>query len=191
MTNQATWTCACGAVEAQLTPVEGTRCICYCASCQAFLRRLDKYDLADAHGGTDLFQTTPDKITFSKGLENLTAMRITDKGPIRWSTTCCNTPVCNTGAKRVVPLASFLVAGLQNPKVLPPVLARVNRKDATGRVEGEAGSMRSLIFAFLRRAIPMLITGKYKRTPFFNADGRPVAEVKLLSPEEKLAAYGG
>jgi len=185
------WSCQCGEVEARLQPVTGTRCVCYCASCQAFLRHLGQGDLADAQGGSDLFQTTPDRVTFSKGLEKLEALQLTEKGPIRWSTTCCKTPVCNTGAKRFIPLASFLVAGIDEPGRLPDILARINRRDATGRVDGEAGSMRRLVLTFLARALPVLLTGRFRKTPFFDARGVPIRPVARLTPEETRAAYGG
>ena len=174
-----------------MAPVSGTRCVCYCASCQAFLRHLDRYDLADGQGGTDLFQTDPDKVTFTKGSEHLRALRLTDKGPIRWYAECCGTPVCNTGAKRIVPLASFLVQFFDDPAKAGAVVGRVNLKDATGHVDGETGGMGRLIRAFIARALASLITGRYRQTPFFDASGRPVAEVKRLSEEEKKAAYPG
>ncbi|MDA8585156.1 DUF6151 family protein [Rhodobacteraceae bacterium] len=191
MSNETTWTCDCGAVEARLAPVTGTRCICYCASCQAFLRHLDRYELADDAGGTDLFQTTPDKVTFVKGDGNLKALRLSDKGPIRWSTTCCNTPMGNTAPKRVVPFVGFLVRSIKDPELIGPILARVHRKDATAHVEGDAGSMRRLILSFIGRALPVLATGKYKKTPFFDASGRAVAKPERQNDAERALAYGG
>ncbi len=189
MTTQAIWQCDCGEVRFRLAPVEGTRCVCYCASCQAFLAHLGRSELADAVGGTDLFQTGPNLATLEQGGQYLANLRLTDKGPLRWYATCCNTPICNTGAKRAVPLASFLVRSLDNDAVIGPVIARVNRKDATGHVAGDGGSMRRLIFAFMGRAIVLLATGKYKKTPFFDANGAPVAPTTRLSSEELARAY--
>ena len=191
MTNSMTWRCACGAVEARIAPVKGTRCICYCRDCQAFLAHLGRSEIADEVGGTDLFQTMPHQVTFLKGADRLAALKLSDKGPIRWYASCCNTPVCNTGATRTVPLASFPVHFFSDPGAAGPIIARVNRKGARGRVAGEAGSLRWLIAAFIGRAALALITGKFRRSPFFDASGRPVALPKRLTAEERAEAYGG
>ena len=188
---QAIWRCTCGAVAARVAPVKGTRCICYCRDCQAFLAHLGRHEVADEAGGTDLFQTMPHQVTFTKGAENLAALRLSDKGPLRWYTTCCNTPVANTGASRTLPLASMPVAFFEDAAPIGPVVARVNRKGAKGHVAGEAGSVRRLIAAFLGRAALTLVTGRYRSTPFFEASGAPVAEPKRLTAEERAKAYGG
>ena len=189
MTEDATWKCDCGEVRFRLAPITGTRCVCYCASCQAFLAHLGRSDIADGAGGSDLFQAAPNCVTLEKGEAHLANLRLTDKGPLRWYATCCNTPVCNTGAKRAVPLVSFLVRSFDDETAAGPVIARVNRKDAKGHVDAEGGSMRTLIFAFLRRAVVLLITGQYKKTPFFDENGTPVAATTRLSPEEQARAY--
>lgn len=188
--SHVTWRCACGAFEAEIAPVKGTRCICYCRDCQAFLAHLGKQEIADGQGGTDLYQTMPDQVRITRGAEHLAALKLTDKGPIRWYTTCCKTPVCNTGARRAVPLASFPVHFLDAPQAIGPVIARVNRKGARGHIEGETGSVGRVIVSFIGRALVALVTGRYRRTPFFDAEGRPVAKPKRLSHEERAAAYG-
>lgn len=188
MGEQATWTCDCGKLRIRLAPVEGSRCICYCRDCQAFLGHLGRSDLADAAGGTDLFQTTPDRVSIETGGEHLANLRLTDKGPLRWYATCCNTPVCNTGASRALPLASFLVRSFD--REVAPVMARVNRKGARAPIEGDKGNVKKVIRTFIWRALRTLLTGAYRRTPFFGADGAPVAPTTRLSAEERTRAYG-
>jgi hypothetical protein len=189
MENGVTSTCDCGAVRFRLAPLNGTRCVCYCASCQAFLVHLGRSDIADKAGGSDLFQTGPNLVTLEQGGEHLANLRLTGKGPLRWYATCCNTPICNTGAKRTVPLAGFLVRTFDDKADIGPVIARVNRKDAKGPVSDEGGAMRSLILAFLKRAVVLLITGKYKQTPFFSDAGVPVVPTTRLSQEDRARAY--
>ncbi len=188
--NTSYWRCDCGAVEFELAAVKGTRCICYCADCRAFLTHLGRGKLTDAAGGTDLFQTTPDKLQITKGAEHLACLRLSEKGPLRWHATCCNTPICNTGASRAVPLASMMVRSFDEQDAIGPVIARIHRKGATARVEGDAGSLRKFILSFAGSAALSLVTGRYRKTPFFDAKGRPVTKPKRLEATERAAAYG-
>lgn len=188
MSTHVNWTCDCGKVRFRLEPVEGTRCVCYCRDCQAFLAHLGRDDIADEAGGTDLFQSTPNRVTLEAGRAHLANLRLTGKGPLRWYATCCGTPVCNTGASRRLPLASFLVRSFEGD--VGPIVARVNRKGARGRIAGEAGNVKRVIGLFIWRALKTLVTGAYRRTPFFSPDGAPVAPTTRLSPEELARAYG-
>ena len=185
------WTCDCGKVRFEIAPIRGTRCVCYCRDCQAFQAHLDRLDCLEPAGGSDLFQAMPHEVRLLDGSEQLAALRLTDKGPLRWYTTCCNTGICNTGARRAVPLASFLVRGFNAPDRAGPVVARVNRKGATGQIEGPDGSIGSLIRRFLGRALLALLTGRYRRTPFFTPEGDPIAAPYRLSTDETRKAYGG
>src|SRR5215469_9180782 len=51
--------CRCGYVRgaaSKVAPSAGLRFVCYCRDCQAFSRFLDRSDVLDAAGGTDIFQ---------------------------------------------------------------------------------------------------------------------------------------
>ena len=187
----AFWRCDCGDVEFALATVKGTRCICYCEDCRAFLTHLGRQEITDQAGGTDLFQTTPDRLELSKGSDNLACLRLSKKGPLRWYTTCCNTPVCNTGAIRALPLATLLVRSFDDQNAVGPVIAHVNLKGATSRVEGATGSLGKFVRRFLGSALIALVSGRYRKTPFFNKDGKPVVKPKRLDGNELSDAYGG
>ena len=183
------WTCACGNVVAEVAP-NGTRLICYCASCQAFARHLGRSDVLDAQGGSDLFQALPEDVVILKGVEHLDCLRLSEKGPLRWFTNCCSSPMCNTGARRALPLASFLVSGFTELGRLGPPIARVNRKTAIGHVEGEKGNWKTIVFKFIGRAIESYASLGFRHNPFFDKGGRPIAQPYLLDDEERKAAYG-
>ena len=185
------WTCDCGAVRIAVAPAKGTRCICYCRDCQAFQRHLGHSEVLDAVGGTDLFQTMPDRVEIKAGAEQLACLQLSEKGPLRWYAACCNAGICNTGRTFKVPLASFTVRGFEDATPAGEVLARVNRSGATGHVAGPKGRVKTLVFRFLVAALWARITGRFRKTPFFNPDGSPVALVKSLSTEEIESAYGG
>ena len=54
--------CRCGRVRgvaSEVAPSAGFRFVCYCQDCQAFARFLERPDVFDAAGGTDIFQIQP------------------------------------------------------------------------------------------------------------------------------------
>lgn len=185
----AEWSCECGATRAGIDLGDGSRLVCYCDDCQAFLRALGAEDRLDPAGGTDLFQTTPDRIEVTAGKENLACLRLTDKGPLRWSASCCDAPFANSLTTRQVPFVSVHVSGIAARDTLGEVVARVNRKFATARVEGRKGALGPIVWAILRRAATARLTRRHRDTPFFDDKGRPVAEVRRLTDAERRAAY--
>jgi Family of unknown function (DUF6151) len=57
--------CRCGRVcgiANDVAPSVGFRLICYCKDCQAFARFLERSDVLDAAGGTDIFQMPPGRV---------------------------------------------------------------------------------------------------------------------------------
>jgi len=95
--------CECGKVKAELTnfPKETPgRFICYCDDCQSFLHYLNRADLLDKNGGTEIIPIYPADFKIIEGKDLLKCTRLGPRGMFRYSTTCCNTPVANTDAKR-------------------------------------------------------------------------------------------
>jgi len=185
-----TWTCRCGATQALLKAGIGTRIVCYCQSCRAFNRYLDAMETIDAAGGSDLLQTAPDAVEIIKGVENLRVLRLTQKGPYRWYTGCCNTPMANTLPTRAVPFTTLLVPQLDHPERAGPVVARVHRRDATGHVEGDAGSVWKVLRPFFARVLRAYATGAWRRSPFFDESGQPRARLDHLDAAALDRAYG-
>ncbi len=169
------WTCKCREVEAEAVPQKGARIVCYCASCRAFVERLGAGDRLDPAGGSDLWQTAPESVTITKGQAHLAWMRLTEKGPLRWYTTCCNTPMANTLDGIGVPFLTIQSWDFENPDELGHVVARVNRKDATAHIQGELGSIWRMLLPFAGRAIKSRLNGGYRRNPFFNDEGKPIS----------------
>lgn len=170
------WTCRCGAVAAEVDPAGGTRAVCYCRYCQDFARRTGAGDALDPQGGSDLFQVAPEAVRFTRGAGNLAWLRLSDKGPLRWYTTCCGTPLANTLDRRSVPFVTMMAHRFADPNALGPVSVRVFRRDATERVpdDGTGGSL-PLYMGFARRVLKSFATGGWRRNPFFGPDGKTVA----------------
>ena len=166
------YSCRCGAfaAEVDITPA-AIRAVCYCPSCRAFAEQTDATDALDPAGGSDLFQVAPEQIRFLRGAENLTWMQMTEKGPARWYTTCCNSPIANTLLTRAIPFATLMSHRLAHPEALPPVGVRVFRKYATGRVPDDGMGSAALYWNFARRAVRSRLNGGWKKNPFFDASG--------------------
>lgn len=169
------WSCNCGEVELSVEPGDGTRLVCYCASCQRFANDFGAGDTLDPAGGADLYQTAPETVTITKGADKLSWVKFTSKGPNRWFTTCCNTPMANSLGTRAIPFATVLSHNIDDKAPLGPVKARVNRKDATAQITEDAGNAGKVIRAFMWRALRSRVSGRYKRNPFFDANGTLIA----------------
>jgi len=103
--------CSCGALTGQVerTPGDdGRRLVCYCDDCQAFARFLGRADeILDEHGGSDIFQTAPARVTLTGGEQHLACMRLGPKGLLRFYASCCRTPIGN-----MLPNPQFPFVGL-------------------------------------------------------------------------------
>lgn len=189
MSQKTEWSCVCGGMRANIDTGDGSRLICYCDDCQAFARIVGREDWLDDAGGSELFQTTPDRVEITQGADRLACLRLTSKGPLRWSASCCGTPFANTQTTRQVPFASIAVRGMAEPERTGPVVVRANRKFALKRIEGEAGSVRRMVMAFMARALRARLTGRHVQTPFFDREGAPVSPVRRPDAAELRAAY--
>ena len=121
-----TFRCSCGLIEGSVQPAgpaHGTHVECFCRDCRAARIHLGEGDTAP--GGVPIYQTTPDHVHITRGLDNLGLMRLGPEGLFRWYATCCNVTLFNT-----LPKPFFDVATGQ-PIVAPVVLTKAEREAAT------------------------------------------------------------
>lgn len=88
--------CDCGKFRIQTEDVSesiGRRMVCYCDDCQAFVKILNRPDVVDPFGGTEVVPIRPCKIKIVGGFEQLNCLRLRVKGMYRWHTKCCQTPI--------------------------------------------------------------------------------------------------
>ena len=76
-------------VASDLYPSTGFRFVCYCKDRQAFARYLDRADVLDPSGGTDIFQMPPGRVKFTAGTDAMRCLRLL---VLRWYADCCRTP---------------------------------------------------------------------------------------------------
>ena len=176
----AEFACTCGAFRAEIDPAGtrgGTHAVCYCTYCRDHAERLGHHEAVNASGGVALYQTMPSRVRVTRGAEHLACMKLSSRGPLRWYASCCDSPVAVTGPVRGIPMATMFASGLP-ASALGPIMFRVNTGSATGPVPNGAprlGLARG-VARFGRWMTAERLTGRYKRTPFFDDDGNPVAE---------------
>lgn len=191
--------CHCGALRGDVTQ-EGnnTRVVCYCKDCQAFARFLDPAGrVLDAQGGSDVVQLAPHRIHITKGAEHLAVVRLSPQGMLRWYAACCRTPIGNTLARRDRPFTGLLVQCLDSAPLEPsfgPVGAHVNTQSAIGEPKPRAFGLLRTMWTILGMVLGSRLSGRYRNTPFFDADGAPIAIPEVLQADERArlrAAPGG
>jgi hypothetical protein len=196
--------CRCGHVRGmarEVSPSTSFRFICYCKDCQAFARFLERADVLDAAGGTDIFQMPPGRVTLAAGTDAVRCLRLRDTGVFRWYADCCRTPIANTagpGFPVVGVIHSFMdqdfmngpAGGRSRDEVLGPPLCRIYERSAIGPLPPSAPPPPSFA-VFARRSSKMLgwwIRGLARPTPFFDArTNAPLSPPRLLTPGELAA----
>jgi hypothetical protein len=160
--------------------------MCYCSDCQRYLTKIDREDLLDANGGTEVIPVYPNEIRILQGEEHLVCNRLSPQGLFRWSTKCCNSPIGNTQPR--FPWFGVFHSALRaaDPDCLNrlgPVRMRVHGRDAKG--EPPFPISPTLGFKAMLAVMPFVakgfIGGKHRHSPFFQSDGlTPIAATRLL-----------
>lgn len=189
--------CRCGSLRGtmlDLSPERGIHAVCYCDDCQAFCRYLKADTLLDERGGTDIFQMAPASLRIEAGAEHLRCVRLSKKGLMRWYVGCCNTPIGNTMAWARMPFVGVVLA------CVDPSVDAATRERAIGRprfcgfpqyARGglPPGAPPSTGAQWIARMLRFLAGGflraHHRPSPFFRADGSPVAQPTVLSPSER------
>jgi hypothetical protein len=179
--------CQCGQLKGYVS--RGlTRGVCYCRDCQAYAHTLGKpRDVLDELGGTELVGALTKDVTITQGLDALACLSLTEKGLLRWYAACCDSPIGNTPRDFKVSFIGLFHTSLRNPahsleQSFGPVRMRANLKHAK-RMPDEPMRVYTLAL-LLPFAIALLRarwSGTYRTTPFFRADGVPIATPRVLS----------
>src|SRR3984957_228070 len=149
----------------EVSPSTGFRFICYCKDCQAFARFLERADVLDAAGGTDIFQMPPGRVTLAAGTDAVRCLRLRDTGVFRWYADCCRTPIANTagpGFPVVGVIHSFMdqdfmngpAGGGSRDEVLGSPLCRIYERSAVGPLPPSAPPPPSFAAPAPRRPPP-------------------------------------
>jgi hypothetical protein len=196
--NELPLRCRCGHVRGvadEVTPQSGFRFVCYCRDCQAFTRFLERPDVLDVAGGTDLFQMPTGRVRLTAGTDAVRCLHLSAR-IFRWYADCCRTPIGNTAGPRfpVIGLIhSFIdhdADGRSRDEVLGAPLCRIFERSAVGPLPADAPAPASLGL-FANRAAKLLgwwLGGLARPNPFFDDyTNAPISEPRVLTPSERIA----
>lgn len=179
------FSCTCGQIRGTLhsaSPTRGNHVRCYCAACRAAVLYTTGVDVHDR--GVELYQTTPDKISFSQGRENLAVFSFNPSKLLRFRASCCGVPLFT-----MLPTPKFALAGmmtnlLEDTSAIGPVVMEAFIPQADGSSK-HSSSLR-LYGGTMWRAFIARLTGRWKQTPFFDVrTGKAVAPVYVPTAEER------
>lgn len=171
------------------------RLACYCRDCQCFAWFVERPELLDRHGGSEIVQLSPARVSFHAGHDHLACMRLSPKGLWRWYASCCGTPLANTMLK---PAFVGLLSSAWDPELdadgRDALLGRV-RAHVNGPGHAAAdGSMAKIdkvpiaaIAASIRVMLGGALRGESRPSPFFEDDGSPKVAPRVLDPVERAA----
>ena len=171
--------CRCGRVRGvarMAMPSEGFRFVCYCTDCQAFARFLERPDVLDAAGGTDIVHIPAARVTLTAGVDAVRCVGFSAK-VLRWYADCSRTPIANTAATPRFPIVALIHSfmdheahGRSRDDVLGPPLCRIYDRAAIAPLPPDAPPPPSLGL-FMRRAARLLGwwgRGLGRPNPFFD-----------------------
>jgi hypothetical protein len=188
--------CRCGLVRGVangVAPRAGFRFVCYCRDCQAFARFLERPDVLDTAGGTDIYQMPAGCVKLTAGTDAVRCLHFSSK-VFRWYTNCCRTPIGNTAGPRfpmVGLIHSFMghdADGRSRGQVLGAPLCRIYERSAIGPLPPNAPPPPSFnLFAI--RASKLLgwwVRGLGRPNPFFDdLTHAPLSVPRVLTPSER------
>jgi len=187
--------CQCGALRAQLEPAGlSNRLLCYCTDCRAFARLLGRSDLLDAQGGTEIVQLGQSRLRNLQGREHLAAVRLSERGLLRWYAACCRTPIGNTLANPkggFIGLVHSCLDAAPLGAAFGPEVAVVNADTALGEPKPRQRGLAGAILRSLRIMAGERLSGRYRASPLFDAQGAPVAQPQVLSAAERARLKQG
>lgn len=182
--------CRCGTLAGEVSePRKGSRGVCYCKDCQAFAHFLGNADtVLDEMQGTDVVATLPKYVRFTRGVDALACVSLTERGLLRWYASCCRTPIGNTARDFRFPYVGLVHTCLGSLRTIEesfgPICMRVHTKSAKGNASVMPLSQAAALFRFIPRVLLARMDGSYRTTPFFTAGGTPVAQRKVMTSHE-------
>lgn len=187
--------CKCGTLKGEISDTgTSNRVACYCKDCRAFARFLTTTpDILDQQGGTEIIQIAQSRLRFSQGEDQLAAMRLTDRGMIRWYTKCCETPIGNVLANPKLSFIGMIHTCLKQDRITQDFgidIATAHVGSALGKPRPQQTGMPGVVARMAWMAwmawimLSGWVSGGYKKSVLFNDEGKPRAIPQVLSATE-------
>lgn len=181
--------CDCGKFKAELMNFKKStpgRLVCYCDDCQVYLEKLNRKDLLDPYGGTEVIPVYPNEFKILEGEEFLKCNLLKEKGLNRWSVSCCNFPIANTLPKFPwvgIPFKAYTNYQSDSLEKIGRIKSRVKGKYKTSAAPFKISD--NVGFKDMWAVIPFISKGflfkKFNQSPFFKDDlVTPIKNPELL-----------
>ena len=190
MTSDLPTRCKCSGVRGiarSVSPRTVNHAVCYCRDCRAFLHWLERDELLDDHGGTEIIQLGRSRLEIEEGHDQIQCMRLSPKGLHRWYAQCCKTPLANTlpaipfaGVARAV----FDVRADDGESTFGPVMSGHVRQAIGGAPPDAKLRLRDAVH-ITRLLASWALRGLGHPTPFFDRKNRPVVTPRVLTTAER------
>lgn len=184
--------CQCGLVRGE---IRGTgphsRVRCYCADCRAFARYLGQASTTlDSQGGSEVLQLAQHRVHWLQGQEQLACLRLSPKGLLRWYCRCCNTPIGNMLAEPKMAFIGLLSSCLDKTQLahdFGEAVADANTETAFGEPKPQQRGVAGVILRFVWLVLLARLTGRWRQSPFFQADGSLLVTPTVLTAAQRTA----
>lgn len=181
--------CQCGQLRAH---VEGegihNHIVCYCSDCRAFAHFLGRAEqVLDAQGGTEIVQISQARLRFIQGQEHLATVRLSDKGMVRWYAACCKTPLGNIMPDPKMAFIGLIHSALDSKNIekdFGPVTAWMETQAAIGEPKPVQKGVLPVVLRFIRMSLGARLSGSYKQSSLFNAEGQTIVQAEILTPTQ-------
>ena len=185
MGKTVTFQCSCGQIKGEVksVPDKGNHLLCYCESCRAGARYCGARISADEP--VDLYLTPAHNVRIIEGQANLNPFAFSPGGVIRWKAVCCGIQVFSSQPKPKIAFMSLSARLITDSQAVGPVSTRSFVPKANGKTahEGKVALAKLILGVLAAR-----LTGKWRQNPLLDPETlRPIAEVTLVSKEEKRA----
>jgi hypothetical protein len=186
--------CRCGTLRGHVGLPAFGRAVCYCKDCRAyacFLRR--EREVLDDAGGTQIVAMLPQRVRFEpEGLDALACMSLSERGILRWYSSCCNTPIGNTARNARVPYVSLVHDCLTSDPSRSleasfwPLRMRVNTESATRPVAATPLVTLAVMLGSMKPMLEAWWDAGSRANPFFHAQtGEPIRRPRVLAADER------
>jgi len=181
------FSCSCGTIKGTLrgaSPRTGTHAVCHCIDCRA----AELYEGNEVPQTVSLFQTSPDRISFEQGQDQIGVFSFGEKNILRWYATCCGSILCNTLRNPKIAFTSIRISllSVDDADVVGPVVAQAFIPTPSGKPR-HSGLPRFIWQAFGRIA-GARISGKWRDNPLFDTETlEPITPVQIVPAIERRA----
>jgi hypothetical protein len=182
--------CRCGRVRGiarEISPRTVNRAVCYCHDCRAFAHWLERDDLLNARGGTDLIQLARSRLEMTEGADQIRCMRLSPKGLHRWYAECCRTPLGNTIPR--IPYVGVVRSAFELPldddaSRFGEAISSSVRSAVGGPPPGAGLTFRGVVHV-TRLLASWAVRGLGHPTPFFDRKNQPTVTPRVLTASER------